>query len=248
MVRALVVDDEPEMATLIARGLRDEEYLVDIADNGIDALVLAGDGGGYDVAVLDVMLPGMSGFELCRRLKETSPGIGILLLTARDAVDDRVRGLDAGADDYLSKPFHLAELAARLRALRRRGTLGAARIEVGDTVLDLARQQVVAGEEKIRLSRTEFDLLRMLAERPGEVFERAAILAEIWGSARYDPNIVDQYVSYVRRKLDAGGSMLRVTTVRGVGFRLDPGGEPSGAAEQSGAPEPEAAPGATSPE
>jgi two-component system, OmpR family, response regulator len=221
MVRALVVDDEPEMATLIARGLRGEEYLVDIADNGIDALSLAGEGLGYDVAVVDVMLPGMSGFELCRRLKEAVPGIGILLLTARDAVDDRVRGLDAGADDYLTKPFHFAELAARLRALRRRGTLGATRIEVGDTVLDLARQQVVAGDRKIRLSRTEFDLLRMLAEHPGEVCERAAILGEIWGSSRYDPNIVDQYVSYLRRKLDAGGSELRIATVRGVGFRLD---------------------------
>ena len=239
MVRALVVDDEPEMATLIARGLRGEEYLVDIADNGIDALLLAGEGGGYDVAVLDVMLPGMSGFELCRRLKEASPGIGILLLTARDAVDDRVRGLDAGADDYLTKPFHLAELAARLRALRRRGTLGAARMEVGDTVLDLVRQQVLTGEERIRLSRTEFDLLRLLAERPGEVFERAVILAEIWGSARYDANIVDQYVSYLRRKLDAGGSTLRITTVRGVGFRLDPG------AEQPDPAEPQAAPSAT---
>jgi two-component system OmpR family response regulator len=173
--------------------------------------------------VLDVMLPGMSGFELCRRLKDAVPGIGILLLTARDAVDDRVRGLDAGADDYLTKPFHFAELAARLRALRRRSTLGAARIEVGGTVLDLARQIVSTGEQRVRLSRTEFDLLRLLAERPGEVFERATILSEIWGSSRYDPNIVDQYVSYLRKKLDAGGSGIRIATVRGVGFRLDAG-------------------------
>ena len=235
MVRALVVDDEPEMASLIARGLRGEEYQVDIADNGIDALSLARDAGGYDVAVLDVMLPGMSGFELCRRLKEAVPGIGILLLTARDAVDDRVRGLDAGADDYLTKPFHLAELAARLRALRRRGRLGAARVEAGDTVLDLARQLVWVGERKVRLSRTEFDLLRLLAERPGEVFERAAILDEIWGSSRYDPNIVDQYVSYVRRKLDAGGSALRILTVRGVGFRLDAGESAAADAASHGA-------------
>ena len=232
MVRALVVDDEPEMATLIARGLRGEDYLVDIADNGIDALSLAGEEG-YDVAVLDVMLPGMSGFELCRRLKDAVPGIGILLLTARDAVDDRVRGLDAGADDYLTKPFHFAELAARLRALRRRGTLGAARIEVGGTVLDLARQIVSTGEQRVRLSRTEFDLLRLLAERPGEVFERATILGEIWGSSRYDPNIVDQYVSYLRKKLDAGGSEIRIATVRGVGFRLDAGTDAATAAAGS---------------
>jgi DNA-binding response OmpR family regulator len=152
-----------------------------------------------------------------------------------------VRGLDAGADDYLTKPFHLAELAARLRALRRRGRLGAARLEVGGTVLDLARQLVLVGDGKQRLSRTEFDLLRLLAERPGEVFERAGILGEIWGSSRYDPNIVDQYVSYVRRKLDAGGSALKIVTVRGVGFRLDVA-EPAatGIAAEDAAPAPSA--------
>jgi two-component system, OmpR family, response regulator len=218
--RILVVEDEPEMAALLARGLRDEGYAVETTDNGIDGMSLSV-GDSFDLVVLDLMLPGMSGFELCRRLRDASPTIGILLLTARDAVDDRVRGLDAGADDYLTKPFAFAELAARLRALRRRETARAARLVVGDLTIDFTRHGVAAGDRELRLSRTEFDLLRLLAENADRVLPRAEILDVIWGSATYiDTNIVDQYVSYVRKKLDAAKSRSRIVTARGVGFQL----------------------------
>ena len=219
-LRILVVEDEPEMAALLARGLRTEGYTVDLADNGIDAIGLS-IAEPYDIAVLDVMLPGMSGFELCRRLRQQTQGTAILLLTARDAVDDRVRGLDSGADDYLTKPFVFAELAARLRALRRRDAIGMTRMEVGSLQIDLTRHRIVLGDREVQLSRTEFDLLRLLAENSTRVLPRAEILDAIWGSAAYiDTNIVDQYVSYVRRKLESVGSSVRVVTSRGVGFQL----------------------------
>jgi two-component system OmpR family response regulator len=219
-MRVLVVDDEVEMAALLARGLVGEGYEVDVAADGIQAMTLAGEQR-YDLAVLDVTMPGMSGFELCRRLRDQVRGIGILLLTARDAVDDRVRGLDAGADDYLTKPFAFAELAARLRALRRREAAPTSSLEIGGMTIDLETQRISAGGNGTRLSRTEFDLLRLLASRPDEVVPRPEILDTVWGSASYiDPNIVDQYVSYLRKKLDAIGAGVRIVTARGVGFRL----------------------------
>lgn len=222
VLRILVVEDEPEMADLLARGLRSEGYLVDSADNGVDAITLATDGG-YDLAVLDVMLPGMNGFEVCRWLRRQHPGLAILLLTARDAVDDRVRGLDAGADDYLTKPFQFAELAARLRALRRRDAIGATRVDVGGLQLDMTRHGISAGGDEVLLSRTEFDVLRLLATHLGRVLPRAEILDTIWGSVEHiDPNIVDQYISYVRRKLDAVRAPVRIVTARGVGYQLVP--------------------------
>jgi len=219
-MRVLVVDDEAEMAALLARGLIGEGYDVDVASDGIQAITLAGEQR-YDLAVLDVTMPGMSGFELCRRLRDRVHGIGIILLTARDAVDDRVRGLDAGADDYLTKPFAFAELAARLRALRRREAYAPTELEIGGLAIDLAGQRMTAGDRETRLSRTEFDLLRLLAVHAGEVLPRADILETIWGSASYiDPNIVDQYVSYLRKKLDAIAAPVKIVTARGVGFRL----------------------------
>ena len=219
-MRVLVVDDELEMAALLARGLVGEGYQVDMAPDGIRAITMSGEQR-YDLAVLDVTMPGMSGFELCRRLRDQVPGIGIILLTARDAVDDRVRGLDAGADDYLTKPFAFAELAARLRALRRREAHAPTALEIGGLAIDLAGQRIAVGEREARLSRTEFDLLRLLASHPDEVLPRPHILDAIWGSASYiDPNIVDQYVSYLRKKLDAVGAPVRIVTTRGVGFRL----------------------------
>ena len=223
-VRTLVVEDEAEMAVLLARGLRAEGYEVDIADNGIDAMTLSADQP-YDIAVLDVMLPGMSGFELCRRLREQTQDVAIMLLTARDGVDDRIRGLDAGADDYLTKPFAFAELAARLRALRRRSVVGASGLDVAGLQIDFTRHEIVVGDRQLRLSRTEFDLLRLLAENAERVVPRAVILEAIWGSAsNINPNIVDQYVSYVRRKLEAVGSGVRIETARGIGFQLNAAG------------------------
>ncbi len=219
-LRILIVEDEPEMADLLARGLRGEGYLVHTADNGADAISYATDGG-CDIAVLDVMLPGMSGFEVCRWLRRQNPGLAILLLTARDAVDDRVKGLDAGADDYLTKPFEFAELAARLRALSRRDAIGAERVELAGLQIDISRHTISAAGRALRLSRTEFDLLRLLAANEGRVIPRAEILDTIWGSSAYiDPNIVDQYVSYVRRKLEAVDTPVRIVTARGVGYEL----------------------------
>ncbi|WP_439593601.1 response regulator transcription factor [Microbacterium sp.] len=221
-LRILTVEDEPEMADLIARGLRGEGYVVDVVTNGVDAISLATDGS-YDIAILDVMLPGMSGFEICRWLRRQHEGLAILMLTARDAVDDRVRGLDAGADDYLVKPFEFAELAARLRALRRRDVIGTARIDVGGLSIDMLRHEISAAGKELRVSRTEFDLLRLLASNVGRALPRTEILDSVWGSASYvDPNIVDQYISYVRRKLDAANAPVRIATTRGVGFELIP--------------------------
>jgi two-component system, OmpR family, response regulator len=221
-LRVLVVEDEPEMAALLARGLRTEGYEVDLAHDGIDALVLSRESA-FDIAVLDVMLPGMSGFELCRRLRESTAGMAILLLTARDAVDDRIAGLDAGADDYVTKPFVFAELAARLRALRRRDAIGVSSWDVGGLHIDMTRHEITTGGRESRLSRTEFDVLRILAERVGETVSRADLLEGVWGDGSFvDTNIVDQYVSYVRRKLETVRSPMRIITARGVGFRLVP--------------------------
>lgn len=210
------------MADLLARGLRDEGYTVDTAGDGVEAMTLAVSGA-YDIAVLDVMLPGMSGFEICRWLRRQVDGLAIILLTGRDAVDDRVKGLDAGADDYLTKPFEFVELAARLRALRRRDAIGAARLEIGGLQIDMTRHEISTDGRELRLSRTEFDLLRLLASNLGRVMPRTEILDSIWGSASYiDPNIVDQYVSYVRRKLESVRAPVRIVTSRGVGYELIP--------------------------
>ena len=219
-VRILVAEDEPEMANLLGRGLRAEGYAVDLADNGIDAITLSTNTT-YDLAILDVMLPGMSGFELCRRLREQTEGIAIILLTARDAVDDRIRGLDAGADDYLTKPFVFAELAARLRALMRRDAIGVGRLEIGRLRIDLIRHEITCDGRELRLSRNEFDLLRLLAENMDRAVPRSEILDSLWGlTANIDANIVDQYVRYVRKKLEAVGAPLQIVNIRGVGFQL----------------------------
>jgi DNA-binding response OmpR family regulator len=221
-VRILVVDDEPEMLRVIARGLAGEGHDVATAGDGIDALRVAADGE-FDAAVLDVMLPGMSGFELARRLKESRPALMVILLTARDAVDDRVRGLDAGADDYMTKPFHFAELAARLRAIRRRDELALPQsLTLGRVALDLRRNRARVGGHDLPLSRTEFDVLRVFALNAGTPVSRQMLLEEVWDGTRHvDGNVVDQYLSYLRRKLAEFGTGLTITTKRNVGFTLD---------------------------
>lgn len=218
--RVLVVEDEEEMAALVARGLRREGYLVDIAGDGMTALSI--NKPEHRLAVLDVQMPGMSGLELSRRLKENDPSIGIILLTARDSVSDRVRGLDAGADDYLPKPFAIAELAARLRALLRRGELAPSRtLEYGDIVIHLPSQAVEVASVPVKFSRTEYRLLKVLLESSGAVVSRSDVLERVWNEGdRAEQNVLDQYVSYLRRKLDAAGSRVRILTERGVGYRV----------------------------
>ena len=221
MVRVLVVEDEPRMATLLQRGLREEGYAVDVAHDGTDGLWL-GTEQDYDAVVLDVMLPGIDGFEVCRRLRAADRWAPILLLTARLAVEDRVHGLDAGADDYLTKPFSFAELAARVRALvRRQSGARPALLEVGDLRVDPATHRVSRGEVEILLSPKEMALLELLIRHAGEVVTRTRILDHVWDFA-YDgtSNVVDQYIAYLRRKIDRPFGCTDIETIRGVGYRL----------------------------
>lgn len=220
-VRVLVVEDDTELGPLLARGLGVEGYDARWIEDGLTALISAQETD-YGVAIIDVMLPGMSGFELCRRLREASPALIILMLTARDDVSDRVRGLDSGADDYLTKPFAFNELAARLRALRRRESLALSpRIEVGELIIDGHNHLVRAGGKMVPLSPKEFALLRFLAQHVDETVSRERILSEIWGKLqRADSNIVDQYISYLRRKLDPLPTGVSLRTERGIGFQL----------------------------
>jgi two-component system, OmpR family, response regulator len=219
-VRVLVVEDEERMASVIRRSLTKEGLVADVAGRGEDALWMAGSVD-YDAIVLDVMLPGMSGFETCRRLREDGVWAPVLLLTARDAVADRVEGLDSGADDYLVKPFALAELHARLRALARRGRPERpVLVTVGDLTLDPARQTVCRGEDEIELSAKELAVLETLMRRPGEVLSRLELLDHAWDIA-YESrsNVVDVYVRRLREKVGRS----RIETVRGSGYRLRDG-------------------------
>ena len=223
-MRVLVVEDEIKMASLIRRGLRSEGLAADVAIKGEDALWMAGSTG-YDAIVLDVMLPGIDGFETCRRLREQGIWAPVLMLTARDAVDDRVAGLDGGADDYLTKPFSFAELLARLRALARRGPVERpAVLEVGDLRLDPAARRVWRGDTEVSLSAKEFQLLETFMRHPGEVLSRYQLLEHAWD---YDyenrSNIVDVYVRYLRDKIDRPFGLSTLETVRGAGYRLDDG-------------------------
>ncbi|MDH6238142.1 DNA-binding response OmpR family regulator [Cryobacterium sp. CG_9.6] len=219
--RLLVVEDDEEMGRLLVRGLSEDGYEVDWARNGVDALIVAGEQD-FAATILDVMLPGMSGFEVCRRLRVAQPLLPILLLTARDAVDDRVRGLDAGADDYLIKPFAFTELHARLRAIRRREQLVPAQVlRVGALRIDSHDHEVTSDDRAISLSPKEFAVLRLLAENVNATVSRETILTEIWGSSDYtDANVVDQYVSYLRRKMSPEHDGVTIMTERGIGFRL----------------------------
>jgi two-component system, OmpR family, response regulator len=220
-MRILVVEDEKKMAALIHRGLREEGFSVDVADRGEDALWRAA-ATDYDGIVLDVMLPGIDGFETCRRLRGDGVWAPVLMLTARDAVEDRVAGLDGGADDYLVKPFSFAELLARLRALARRGPVDRPPVlEVGDLRLDPATRQVWRGETEISLSTKEFSLLEAFMRRPGEVLSRFQLLEHAWDYAYENrSNVIDVYVRYLREKVDRPFGAQSLETVRGAGYRL----------------------------
>jgi two-component system OmpR family response regulator len=224
-MRLLVVEDDPGMTALLVRSLQREGYAVDAVDNGEDALwsVLEID---YDTVVLDAMIPAPDGFEVCRRMRAEGRWAPVLMLTARDAVLDRVRGLDAGADDYLTKPFSLAELSARIRALTRRDPLERpVVVQVGDLVLDPVSRVVRRGQVEVTLSPKEFALLQELMRRAGEVLSRTYLIDHVWDFA-YDggSNVVDVYVRYLRDKVDRPFGRDTIRTVRGAGYRLDPEG------------------------
>jgi two-component system, OmpR family, response regulator len=223
-MRVLVVEDELKMAGLLKRALEEEGYAVDVAGRGEDALWF-GTENPYDAIVLDVMLPDLDGFEVSRRLREAGRWSPVLMLTARDAVADRVAGLDAGADDYLTKPFSFAELLARLRALVRRG--GAERppvLRVGDLSLDPARRTVTRDGTSIDLTAREFALLEYLMRRAGEVLTRTQLIEHVWDFAYDgDSNVVDVYIRYLRNKVDRPFGRDSIRTVRGAGYRLEDG-------------------------
>lgn len=209
------------MAALIARALREEGHAADVTDAGKDVLWLA-QAVAYDALVLDVMLHGIDGFEIVRRLRDASVWTPVLLLTARDAVDDRVSGLDAGADDYLTKPFSFDELLARLRAIVRRGPVERPTVlTVGDLRLDPAARRAWRGRTELALSTREFGLLELLMRRPGEALSRVQILSGGWDMAfESRSNIVDVYIRYLREKVDRPFGKTSIETVRGVGYRL----------------------------
>jgi two-component system OmpR family response regulator len=220
-MRVLVVEDDVRMAAALRRGLRAEGIVVDVAMDGRHAqgLIRAVD---FDVVILDVMLPGDDGVETCRQLRANGSWVPIIMLTARDAIDDRVRGLDAGADDYLTKPFSLAELLARLRALVRRGPVERpAVIEVGDLRLDPATRQVWRGEAEIELSAREFALLEAFMRRPGHVLSHTQLLDAAWDLGyEHRSNVVEVYVRYLREKIDRPFAVRSLETVRRMGYRL----------------------------
>jgi two-component system, OmpR family, response regulator len=220
-VRILVVEDSLKMANLLRRGLVEEGHAVDVAGTGTDAVWMA-QAVEYDAIVLDLMLPGLDGFEVCRRIRGEGVWSPVLMLTARDAVEDRIAGLDAGADDYLPKPFSFAELLARLRALVRRGSSERpAVLEVGDLRLDPATRQAWRGESEVHLSAKEFALLETFMRRPGEVLSRFQLLEHAWDYAYENrSNVVDVYVRYLRGKIDRPFGRDSLQTVRGVGYRL----------------------------
>ena len=222
-MRVLIVEDEPRMAQLVQRGLRREGYGADVAASGEDALWMAA-ATAYDAIVLDIMLPGIDGAATCRRLRTDGVWAPVIMLTARDAVEDRVAGLDAGADDYLAKPFSFAELLARLRALTRRGTVERpAVLDVGTLTLDPASHRVARGGTPISLSPREFALLELLMRRAGEALSRLQVLDHVWDSAYENrSNVVDVYVSYLREKIDRPFGTDSIETVRGVGYRMRP--------------------------
>jgi two-component system OmpR family response regulator len=230
-MRVLVVEDDVKMAGLIRRGLKSDGMAADVAIKGEDALWMAGSTQ-YDAIVLDVMLPGMDGFQVCRKLREEGVWAPVLMLTARDAIEDRVAGLDTGADDYMTKPFSFAELAARLRALGRRGPIEKPTVlKAGDLHLDPASRRVWRDQSDISLSTKEFALLETFMRRPGQVLDRYQLLEHAW-DYEYEnrSNVVDVYIGYLRGKIDRPFGVESLETVRGAGYRLraDGGRSPAG--------------------
>ncbi len=220
-MRVLLVEDNLSAVQFLRQALQEAEYTVEVATDGLSALS-KGRTGGFDLILLDVMLPGLDGFEVCRRLREAGVAVPILLVTARDAVEDIVTGLDNGADDYMVKAFRVAELLARARAMLRRTESAATEtLRVADLTLDLATHTAARGGMEISLSATEYALLELLMRSKGRVLTRARILQHVW---QYDfsgnSNILDVYIGYLRRKIDRDYTPHLIHTVRGIGFRI----------------------------
>jgi two-component system copper resistance phosphate regulon response regulator CusR len=221
-MRILVVEDEPTAAAVLARGLREHAYAVDIANDGAAALEQAAVNQ-YDLLIVDVLLPGIDGLEVCRRLRAEGLSVPVLMLTALGRIDDRVEGLDAGADDYLPKPYHFKELLARVRALLRRGpALASAVLAVGDLAIDTRARRVERARRPVQLTTKEYTLLEYLARRQGEVVGRADIAEHVWDDS-FDPmsNLIEVYIQRLRRKIDAGHDLKLIHTRRGAGYTLD---------------------------
>jgi two-component system, OmpR family, response regulator MprA len=221
-VKILVVDDERAVRDALRRALELQGYEVDLAADGSEALAQLESNGLTDAVILDILMPGIDGLEVCRRIRRSGNAVPVLMLTARDAVGDRVEGLDAGADDYLVKPFALEELLARVRALLRRGTPSVDGIlRFADVELDPATREVHRDGEPIELTRTEFNLLELFMTNPKQVLTRSIIFERVWGyDFGFASNSLDVYIGYLRRKTEAGGRPRLIQTVRGVGYAL----------------------------
>jgi len=236
-MRVLLVEDDPGVQRFVVKGLREQAYAVDAVASGKEALYQA-DVNTYDVVVLDVMLPGMDGFQVCQQLRKAGHRVPILMLTARDAVEDRIMGLDHGADDYLTKPFEFRELLARLRALlRRSGDLRPAKLEVADLIVDTASQSAKRGNQSITLTQKEYALLEFLARNAGRVVGRAEIAEHVWDET-FDPfsNLIEVYINRLRRKIDSSSKTPLLHTRRGAGYMLGPLESPAGREKSSSAP------------
>jgi DNA-binding response OmpR family regulator len=219
-MRILLVEDDRQLRTAVTRGLREAGYTVDHAVNGSQAEASAARGA-YDAIVLDVLLPGQDGVAVCRALRDAGNDVPILMLTALDAVEHRIKGLDAGADDYLTKPFDFGELLARLRALtRRHGDKPAGDVHVGDLVIDTRALSVRRGDRTIELTGKEFAFLLYLARNAGRVVPRAELMSQVWDDAQSYTNVIDVYASRLRRKIDDGERVSLFTTLRGVGYMV----------------------------
>ncbi len=223
-MRVLIAEDERKIASFIKRGLEEEGFVVDSVADGAEAFAYASSGS-YDAVVLDIMMPTLDGLAMCRALREQASAVPILMLTAKDALDDKIEGFRSGADDYLTKPFAFEELVVRLRALLRRAkSIKPALLRVADLTLDPSSRMVSRGGKTIELTNREYQLLYFLVQRAGAVQSRATILSRVWGyNFDGNTNVVEAYIGFLRRKIDAGHKTQLLTTVRGVGYVLRDG-------------------------